>query len=110
MYEIWPNFFLVGAAKAGTTSIYAYLSQHPAVFFPSIKEPHFFTDVRPAPEQQFLIEEVTKRSAYLRLYIRAASHPVIGDASPSYLWHPEVAQRICAEVPQAKIAVILRDP
>jgi hypothetical protein len=110
MREIWPNFFLVGAAKAGTTSIYAYLSQHPAVFFPAIKEPHFFTQVRPAPEQQFLIDAVSSRSRYLRLYVRAAGHGVIGDASPSYLWHPEVPRRIRAAVPQAKIVIVLRDP
>jgi Sulfotransferase family len=110
MHEIWPNFFLVGAAKAGTTSIYTYLSDHPEVFFPSIKEPHFFTQVRPAPEQQFLIEAVTKRTQYVRLYARAAGHRVIGDASPSYLWHPEVPKRIRAEIPEAKIAIILRDP
>lgn len=110
MQEIWPNFFLVGAAKAGTTSIYAYLSRHPDVFFPAIKEPHFFTQVHAAPEQQFLTEAVTKRSAYLRLYSRATNHLVIGDASPSYLWHPEVPQRIRAEVQQAKVAIVLRDP
>ncbi len=110
MHEIWPNFFLVGAAKAGTTSIYTYLSQHPDVFFPAIKEPHFFTQVRPSPEQHFLIEAISKRSSYLRLYARATSHPIVGDASPSYLWHPEVPYRIRAEVPEAKIAVILRDP
>ena len=110
MHEIWPNFFLVGAAKAGTTSIYTYLSQHPKVFFPAIKEPHFFTQVRPARQQRFLIEAITKRSAYLRLYAHAISYSVIGDASPSYLWHPEVPQRIRAEVPEAKIAVVLRDP
>ncbi|SRR5579883_1493302 len=110
MHEIWPNFFLVGAAKAGTTSIYAYLSEHPQVFFPAIKEPHFFTQVRPSRELQFLIEAISKRSAYLRLYASAAGHQIIGDASPSYLWHPEVPERIRAEVPQAKIAIILRDP
>ncbi|HJU09290.1 MAG TPA: sulfotransferase, partial [Candidatus Binataceae bacterium] len=110
MHEIWPNFFLVGAAKAGTTSIYAYLSEHPEIFFPVIKEPHFFTQVRPAPEQRFLIEAVSKRSAYLKLYAHASNHRVIGDASPSYLWHPEVPRRIHDEVPEAKIAVVLRDP
>src|SRR5690348_11148544 len=104
MHEIWPNFFLVGAAKAGTTSIYAYLSEHPQIFFPTIKEPHFFTQVHPSPEQKFLIEAVSKRSAYLRLYARAGSHRIIGDASPSYLWHPEVPRRIHEEVPAAKIA------
>jgi sulfotransferase family protein len=110
MHEIWPNFFLVGAAKAGTTSIYTYLSQHPDVFFPVIKEPHFFTQVHPTPQLRFLIEAITKRSAYLRLYANADGHKVIGDASPSYLWHPEVPQRIRAQVPQANVAIILRDP
>jgi hypothetical protein len=110
MHEIWPNFYLVGAAKAGTTSIYTYLSKHPDVFFPAIKEPHFFTQVRPASAQRFLIEAVSKRSTYLRLYARAAGRSVIGDASPSYLWHPEVPQRIRTEVPHAKITIILRDP
>src|SRR5215469_8597868 len=98
MHEIWPNFFLVGAAKAGTTSIYAYLSQHPDIFFPVIKEPHFFTRVRPAPQLQFLIEAVSKRAAYVRLYANAGDRRVIGDASPSYLWHPEVPKRIREEV------------
>src|SRR5690242_14321398 len=39
-----PNFFIIGAPKAGTTSIYHYLDQHPAVFMSAIKEPHFFAD------------------------------------------------------------------
>jgi len=110
MREVWPNFFLVGAAKAGTTSIYAYLSQHPDVFFPKVKEPHFFTQVRAAPELQILIDAIGNRSSYLGLYSRAARHTVIDDASPSYLWHPKVPERIHAEVPEAKIAIILRDP
>jgi hypothetical protein len=110
MREIWPNFFLVGAAKAGTTSLYAYLSQHPEVFFPAIKEPHYFTQVRPSAEQWFFIEAITKRSAYLRLFAGADGHAVVGDASPSYLWHPEVPQRIREAAPTARIAMILRDP
>jgi hypothetical protein len=110
MPELWPNFFLVGAAKAGTTSAYAYLSQHPRVFFPTIKEPHFFTQVRPAPGQRFYVEAITDRTRYLRLFRGASGFSVVGDASPSYLWHPEVPHRIRARIPDAKIAIILRDP
>lgn len=110
MPEIWPNFFLVGAAKAGTTSIYEYLSQHPQVFFPRIKEPHFFTQVRPSPEQRFFIEAIRDRAEYARLFEKACGFPIVGDASPSYLWHPEVPARIRAQVPDARIAIILRDP
>src|SRR4051812_18585104 len=39
-----PNFFLAGAPKAGTTSIYHYLDQHPGIFMSAIKEPHYFAD------------------------------------------------------------------
>jgi hypothetical protein len=110
MHETWPNFFLVGAAKAGTTSVYEYLSQCPDIFFPKIKEPHFFTGVRPASERKFYIDAVTKRAEYLRLFRKAGNRRVIGDASPSYLWHPEVPRRIHDVAPEASILIILRDP
>jgi len=46
----------------------------------------------------------------LRLFAKADSHRVVGDASPSYLWHPEVPRRIREAAPEARIAIILRDP
>jgi hypothetical protein len=110
MDEIWPNFFLVGAAKAGTTSLRVYLSQHPQVFFPRIREPHFFTQVTLSRRQRLLYETVTDRSKYLHLFKGARRFEVVGDASPSYLWHPEVPARIRQLIPDAKIAMILRDP
>jgi hypothetical protein len=110
MPEIWPNFFVVGAAKAGTTSIYAYLSQHPQVFFPAVKEPHYFAQVRPARELRYSAEAITDRGAYLRLFRHARGYKIVGDASPSYLWHPEVAYRIKRAVPDARILILLRDP
>jgi hypothetical protein len=44
LYAALPNFFLIGAAKAGTTSLYTYLRQHPEIYFSVLKEPHFFDD------------------------------------------------------------------
>jgi hypothetical protein len=38
-----PNFFVVGAPKAGTTSLYHYLDQHPEIYMSAIKEPYFFS-------------------------------------------------------------------
>jgi len=38
---IWPNFFIVGASKAGTSSLYAYLNNIPGIFMSSVKEPNF---------------------------------------------------------------------
>jgi Sulfotransferase domain len=110
MREVWPNFFLVGAAKAGTTSAFAYLSQHPQVFFPCVKEPHFFAQIHPSNEQRYFVQAVNDRANYLRLFRGAGGFRVVGDASPSYLWHPDVPRRIRERVPEAKIAIILRDP
>ena len=107
---LWPNLFVVGAVKSGTTSLYAYLRQHPAVFFPEMKEPHFFSRPRPSPEQRHLITFVGDQEKYLRLYERAGAWPWRGDASPSYLWCPEAPARIAAAAPDARIIVILRDP
>ena len=41
--ETWPNFFNVGAPKAGSTSIYEYLKNHPQIFMSPIKEPNYFS-------------------------------------------------------------------
>jgi hypothetical protein len=59
-----PNLFIVGAAKAGTTSLYQYLSQHPAVYMCPIKEPNFFAKdiqlekVRPEIKERFRLLEI----------------------------------------------------
>lgn len=106
----WPNFFIVGAPKAGTTSLYVYLAQHPQVFMPAVKEPQYFAQIEPIPEFDHLVDALRDRAAYLRLYRGAARYPAIGDASPSYLWHPEAPSRIKQAVPQAKIIITLRDP
>jgi len=108
--EIWPNFFIVGAAKAGTTSLYAYLKQHPEIFMPRVKEPHYFAQIRPSPEMRHLYEIVNDRKKYLSLFAKARGYAAIGDASPSYLWEPQAPRRIREVVPQAKIIILLRDP
>jgi hypothetical protein len=41
--QLGPNFFIVGAAKAGTTSLYQYLKSHAQVFLSDVKEPHHFS-------------------------------------------------------------------
>ncbi|MDD5279392.1 sulfotransferase [Acidithiobacillus sp.] len=107
---IWPNFYIVGAVKSGTTSLYAYLKQHPQVFLPNMKEPHYFTQAHPRPEQDHLIQRVSSEREYQHLYRGSENFIRIGDASPSYLWCPEAAERIHKVRPDARIIVILRDP
>ncbi len=100
-----PDFFLVGAAKAGTTSLFYYLTQHPAIFIPDIKEPHFFSEF-PQPRAPVFnsIEE------YLRLFRDCDDDCLAGDASTSYLYSHEAARRIFDLQPQARIIMVLRNP
>lgn len=105
-----PTFFIVGAAKAGTTSLYAYLKHHPQVVFFDMKEPHFYAGLHPSPSQRHRIPGVQDRRDYLALFRKASSSVAIGDASPSYRWSAVAPFRIRDDIPDAKIIVLLRDP
>jgi hypothetical protein len=100
-----PNLFVVGAGKAGTTSLWRYLDAHPDIFMSRVKEPHFFS--RGGLPGQPVVKEP---DAYARLFAGAASYRYRGEASVSYLWDPESPQRIRTAAPQARIIVSLRDP
>lgn len=99
-----PNFFIVGGAKCGTTTLFGWLRGHPEVFFPVVKEPSFFGDQGGRPPVVRNLEE------YLGLFAQAGGHRVIGDASPSYLQRPAAAQQIHDLAPDAKIVICLRNP
>jgi hypothetical protein len=98
---IWPNFFVVGAPKAGTTSLYEYLKPHPQVFLSEVKEPKYFT-----PQ----LKESVSLEQYRQLYCKAAGISAIGDLTPFYLWESTAPQRIHDVSPNARIIVMLRDP
>ncbi|MEM7619673.1 MAG: sulfotransferase [Pseudomonadota bacterium] len=104
-----PNFFVVGAPKCATSSLYSYLQQHPNVFVPDVKEPHFFSSPE-VNETYYDVPRVQELSAYLSLYRDGADMPLRGDFSPSYLFYPVAAERIYNFNPKARIIVMLRDP
>ena len=108
----WPNFFIVGAARAGTSSLYHYLRRHPDVFMSPVKEPHYFAHVNPGPERlRYLpIRLFPREEQYLRLFEGARGHPVVGEASTGYLYDPEAPARIRERAPDARIVALLRDP
>lgn len=95
-----PGFFICGAAKAGTTSLFNYLGQHPSIFTPERKEPGYFSALRP----------LRSPDRYERLFDGARKGQLIGEASGSYLTSPDCAQRIAHVSPQAKIIIMLRNP
>lgn len=97
----WPNFFVVGAQKGGTTSLYWHLRRHPEVFLPSQKELRIFQPEHP---------DAHSPDSYRTLYAEAKGYKAIGEVTPYYLVDLAVPGRIREVSPAAKIVILLRDP
>lgn len=102
-----PNFLIIGAMKAGTTALFDVLKQHPDVYT-SQKEPHFFSYENESHVPTARV--VTKLEDYKKLFGGVTDEIAIGEASPSYLIHPEAPERINHYVPDAKLIAVLRHP
>jgi len=94
-----PAFLILGAQKAGTTALYAYLRWHPRITGPAWKEVSYFD------------RHYRRGTRWYRGHfpLRAADR-LVGEASPGYLFHPLAPERVRATVPDAKLIAVLRDP
>ena len=105
--HLLPNFFIVGAARSGTTSLYYYLAEHPDVYMSYVKEPGYFgSDLTKTPNEFLVLE----KGAYLDLFRYAGGKPIRGEASVYYLISKMAAQEIYEFNPNARILMILRNP
>lgn len=100
----FPNLFLVGAPKCGTTSLAYYLSQHPDIFVPIIKEPVFFGSDLTATGHRLPVND------YLDLYRNWSSEKYALDASTHYFYSTKAATEISTTASNCKILMILRNP
>ncbi|RMA93316.1 sulfotransferase family protein [Hydrogenothermus marinus] len=109
-----PNFFIVGAGKAGTTSLYYYFKQHPDIYMSPIKEPNYFakdTDINEFIKRHKGVNTFIKDfNEYIQLFKDRKKEKVVGEASVSYLYSKVAAAEIFKYNPNAKILIILRDP
>ena len=105
-----PDFLIIGAAKAGTTSLYDYLIQHPDIYRALRKEVHYFDSPRKGnlrlPYRSNFPTCFTKFSAK---YIHKRKF-LTGEATPGYLFFPNCVAAIHRALPNAKLIVILRNP
>lgn len=114
--ERYPDFFIIGAAKAGSTALWQALRHHPSLHFASIKEPNYFAykdggDNFVCPSAKALRKHwITNRHAYLRSNSVFPAGAKVGEASVSYLALPAVAREIATVAPRAKMIAILRNP
>jgi len=105
------NFFIAGAPKAGTTSLYEYLDQHPQVGMSSIKEPNYFSSEELKKQSLYYKDVILNTlSEYEALFSNEKNKLILGEASVSYLFYPSVPAKIYAYNPDAKIIIMLRNP
>ncbi|SFR58652.1 Sulfotransferase domain-containing protein [Marinobacter daqiaonensis] len=99
-----PNFFIIGAARSGTTSLYLYLEQHPDIYFSDVKELNFFSNPR----------FWSKGVKWYESRFRPKKHVSrIGEASTSYTRAPffkDVPKEISNYAPDSKLIYIVRNP
>jgi hypothetical protein len=128
---VTPNFFIVGAPRCGTTSLFDAIGRHPDVFCCPVKEPnHFATDRNAKPK---VLASAIRRGAllkpgaaglkvlprvattpdfntYLSLFNDWAGERAVGEASTSYLLSKTAAAEIARRRPDARIIMVLRQP
>jgi hypothetical protein len=123
-----PNFFIIGAAKSGTTSLHEYLAQHPQIYMSFPKELNFFSFLDSTPSfsgppcepgnpvlrdrlrREMYDLSITTWPDYRKVFSRVRSEQAIGESSVSYLYFPQAAERIRRSVPDARLIAILRNP
>jgi hypothetical protein len=117
----FPDFYIVGHAKCGTTALYEMLRRHPQIYMPEYKrgagkEPWFFAQDNPQPQLNdersiaFTGRRPVTLDGYLQLFAQAEPGQLVGEASTSYLWSRSAPARIAQARPDARIIAILREP
>lgn len=107
--RVLPDFIILGAQKAGTTSLHAYLSQHPQLVPSSRKEVHFFSGGLD-PE----VDKYEKGLAWYRSHFppkgTLGPEQKTFEASPLYLFNPLAPGRMAEHAPHVKLIAVLRNP
>ena len=101
MKRTYPDFFIVGAPRSGTTSLHEYLNEIPEIFM-CPKECGYFS--------KFSIGRVESAQEYKNLFADATSNQLIGESTAIYLRDPETPDKIHKANHNAKIIIMLRDP
>ncbi len=98
-----PDFIVIGAQKAGTSSLYFYLAQHPAIRMSALKEIHYYN------YYALRGRGLSWYRSFFPLKIKSR-HAITGEASPYYLFDENVPARIKRDLPNVKLIVLLRNP
>ena len=105
-----PSYFVVGAKRAGTSSLHEYLVSHPDVLRGFVTKGSRYFDVNHDRGWDWFTRHFPTRRQVERIANRQGVRPILGEASPYYCFHPDAAARIAACRPDARIIMLLREP
>jgi hypothetical protein len=105
-----PTYFIVGAKRAGTTSLDEYLNAHPLVLRGLVEKGCRYYDVNYGRGPEWYRNQLLPVSEVDRLERKLGQRPILGESSPYYAFHPEAPARIAQDVPDARLIFMLRDP
>lgn len=111
----WPQFICIGAAKAGTTSLHHYLSQHPSIYLHPEKELWFWhLNRNPNKSIQRYFPKPERLEDYLKCFEACGDNQIAGEICPSYLCYPDLTIASLRELhpywQDLKLFAILRHP
>ena len=96
-----PNFIIAGAEKSGTSSLSFYISEHPDIYIPKIKELHFFDNS----------DNYSKGFGwYEKQFSGWSGEKAVGECTPFYMFDYSCAEKIKMQFPDIKVLFILRNP
>jgi len=105
-----PRYFIVGAKRAGTTSLDEYIKAHPLVLRGLVEKGCRYYDVNYDRGPAWFRQQLLPVAEVDRLERKLGQRPILGESSPYYAFHPDSARRIAADVPDARLIFVLRDP
>jgi hypothetical protein len=106
----YPDFFIVGAPRSGTTFMFEYLGRHPQIYSPARKEPSFFATDLDSGNYLDSVSFMRDADEYKALFADARPDQLAGEASTWYLYSTAAASNIKVAIPDARIIVMLRHP
>lgn len=104
--RVLPTFLIIGAQRSGTTSLFYYLSRHRDIHGPVREKGVHYFDTAYGRSERWYRSHFPRR----RALERAGRPYAVGEASPYYLFHPEIPARVAALMPDVRVIAILRDP
>lgn len=108
--RVEPSFLMVGAQRAGTTSLFRALMTHPHVLRPLLHKGVNYFDVNFDRDMSWYLGHFPLRLTARRRRSPGQDLAAVFEASGYYLFHPHAAGRIAERLPKVKIVAMVRDP